>query len=57
MKTVTNHYEHCSEEWELSECDSFHNDRCPSCDQEITPVVSIVYDEGGDMVLIEDHRK
>jgi hypothetical protein len=44
---VTNHYEHCGVEWDLEECDSFHNDHCPICDREIEPFSATEYTEEG----------
>jgi hypothetical protein len=44
---VDNHYTHCNTDWTAPECDSFHNDRCPVCNQEITPHSSTEYTEDG----------
>lgn len=45
---VTNHYEHCDEQWSVEDCEtSFHNDRCPVCNKEITPYQSTEYTEEG----------
>lgn len=45
---VTNCYDHCGEAWDEDDCDSFHNDRCPVCNREIEPFMSIVYTEEGE---------
>jgi len=52
--SITNHYRHvCPSyrlglvEWELQGCDSQHNDRCPECDEEIEPYMSLEIDEDG----------
>jgi hypothetical protein len=45
---VTNHYTHCNEDWDVDDCDSFHNDRCPNCGKEIEPHSSTEYTSGGE---------
>jgi hypothetical protein len=46
---VTNKYKcMCGEEWALGDCDSFHNDRCPSCNKEIGSYLSIEHKDSGD---------
>lgn len=55
---VDNHYEHyteqCNERWTVVECDSFHNDRCPCCNKEITPYKSTEYTEEGTKTVEHD---
>ena len=40
-----NYYRHCDTSWLLEGCDCMHNDRCPECDQEVSPVLSEEYIE------------
>lgn len=42
-----NHYSHCDTDWTVENCDSFHNDRCPSCDTEVQPIRSTEYTDEG----------
>lgn len=42
-----NHYSHCGEVWTVEGCDSFHNDRCPKCKNEVQPDSSTEYTEHG----------
>ena len=34
---ITNRYNHCGSVWEINNCCSYHNDRCPICNKEIEP--------------------
>jgi len=42
-----NHYTHCGTDWTVEDCDSFHNDKCPKCGDEICPTRSTEYTSGG----------
>ena len=42
-----NKYTHCDEEWEVEDCDSFHNDKCPQCGEEVEPLSSTEYTDEG----------
>lgn len=42
-----NHYECCDSKWTTEDCDSFHNDECPECGDEMTPMSSTEYTEEG----------
>lgn len=35
----------CNEYWEIDNCDSMHNDRCPVCNKEIEPEDSEYFED------------
>jgi U3 small nucleolar RNA-associated protein 14 len=43
----TNHYSHCNNNWQLDDCDSFHNDECETCKGEITSSHSVEWTKDG----------
>lgn len=58
MTTYHNFYEceDCDEQWEDEECDSGHNDHCPSCDAEIEPYKSEITEYGTEIRISVTER-